>query len=406
MTTTFQSQTPDRRLSQPEFTALMATLFATVAFSIDSLLPALPTIGAALSPDDPNRAQLILSAFVLGMGVGTLVVGPISDAIGRKPTITIGIALYVVGALLCNHAQTLEFLLLARVLQGLGAAAPRIVGLALSRDLYEGREMARVMSFVMMVFMVVPAVAPMIGNGIIHLFDWRGMFYAYVVFGTVALAWLLIRQPETLPPERRRPLALSQTMSAFKEVLSSVEVRYYTAAMTVGFGQMFGLLSSMQQIFSDTFGRQQTFPYWFALMAVIAATASFINSRFVVKVGMRRIATYAYMGEAILSAVTLALFLSGVLPPTLAFAIFFIWASSVFFIAGLTFGNLNALSVQRMGHIAGTATSVIAAISTVLAVAIAGPVGLAFDGTPRAAMIGAVVCSTIAFLLMRRSERF
>lgn len=392
-----------RRLSLPEFTAMVAMLFATIAFSIDAMLPALPAIAAELSPDAPNRAQLILSAFVFGMGAGTLFAGPISDAVGRKPTIAGGIFLYVVGAVLAHYSGSLEMLLIARVIQGLGAAGPRIAGLALTRDLYEGREMARVMSFVMTVFMIVPALAPAIGAGIIAFAGWRGVFLAFVIFGLVALVWVSIRQPETLPPPQRRPLTTGNLISALREVLGNRDVRIYTAVMTLGYGQMFALLSSIQQIFGEVYGRTTSFPYWFALIAVVSAAASILNARLVMRLGMRRLATGAYLALAVFSAVAVLIFWTDMLTGWMAFAGFFIWANSIFFIAGLTFGNLNALSLQKMGHIAGMATSVIAAISTVLSVAIAAPIGQAFDGTPLPVMIGAALCSTLGYILMRRT---
>lgn len=392
-----------RRLPLPEFTAMLAMLFATIAFSIDAMLPALPAIAAELSADAPNRAQLILSAFVMGMGVGTLFAGPLSDAFGRKPVIGGGLALYVAGAVLAHFAPDLKLLLLARMLQGLGAAGPRIAGVALSRDLYEGREMARVMSFVMMVFMVVPALAPLIGTAIIAAAGWRAVFLAFILFGAVAFTWMWFRQDETLAPPERRPLTGSLILGGLREVLADRDVRLYTAVMTLGFGQMMGLLSSIQQIFDITFDRAAQFPYWFALIAAFSATASFVNSRLVMRVGMRRLAAMAYLAQAVLSAVALLLFAGGT--RLNGFAEFFVWATSVFFIAGFTFGNLNALAMQRMGHLAGMATSVISAISTVLAVAIAAPVGLAFDGTPVPAMAAALLCSGAAFLLMLRASR-
>jgi DHA1 family bicyclomycin/chloramphenicol resistance-like MFS transporter len=382
---------------------MLAMLFATIAFSIDAMLPALPAIAAELTPGDINYAQLILTAFVLGMGIGTLIVGPISDATGRKPAIAGGVLLYVIGAAMAHYAPSIELLLVARVIQGLGAAGPRIVGLALARDLYAGREMARVMSFVMMVFMVVPAVAPAIGAAIIAFAGWRGVFLAFILFGLVALSWVTIRQQETLATARRRPLSVKNLTAGIREVLSNRDVRLYTLVMSLGFGQMFALLSSIQPIFQVTFDRAASFPLWFALIAATSASASFINSRLVMRLGMRRLATRAYFGEAVFSAVMLALIGSGVLSGWVAFACFFIWANSVFFIAGLTFGNLNALALQEMGHIAGLANSVITAFATVAAVLIAGPVGLAFDGTPVPSIIGAVVCSTLAYALMRRT---
>jgi DHA1 family bicyclomycin/chloramphenicol resistance-like MFS transporter len=396
---------PIRRLGQVEFTAMLAMLFATIAFSIDAMLPALPAIAAELTPDAVNSAQLILTAFVLGMGVGTLFAGPISDAIGRKPAIFGGFVLYAAGAAIAHQAQSLEVLLAARVLQGLGAAGPRIVSLALVRDLYAGREMARVTSFVMMVFMVVPAVAPSIGQVIIHVWDWRAVFVAFVLFATVCGLWLGLRQAETLPPARRRPLSPGNIWSAAREVLTNRDVLIYTAVMTLGFGQMFALLSSIQQLFTDTYGRGGSFPQWFALIAVFSATASVINARYVMSVGMRGMCIRAYGLQVISSLIALGLVETGLLTGNAAFAVFFVWATSVFFLAGLTFGNLNALALQKMGHIAGMAASIVAAVATVGAVFIAAPVGLAFDGTPVPVMVGAALCSGLALVLMRKSVR-
>jgi DHA1 family bicyclomycin/chloramphenicol resistance-like MFS transporter len=198
--------TPQKRLSQAEFIALMGTIFATVAFSIDAMLPALPEIAAELTPEDANRAQLILTSFVLGMGIGTLVVGPISDALGRKRVILMGAALYLLGAGLALIAPSLEMILLARVIQGLGAAGPRVVSLAMIRDLYAGRAMAQIVSYAMLIFTLFPAVAPLIGAAIIAGFGWRAIFVAFLIFSVVSVGWLTLRQPETLAPEARRPL--------------------------------------------------------------------------------------------------------------------------------------------------------------------------------------------------------
>lgn len=392
-----------RRLAMPEFVAMLATLFATIAFSIDAMLPALPQIAAELVPGDVNRAQLILTSFVLGMGVGTLFAGPISDATGRKIAITGGFALYILGAVLAWRAQSIEMLLLARFLQGLGAAGPRIVSLALIRDLYQGREMARVTSFVMMIFILIPAVAPSIGAVVIAFTGWRGIFGAFIVFGLIGVLWLNLRQPETLPPERRRPLTVISLAAAAREVLADREVRVYTVVMTLGFGQMFAVLSSSQQLFSQTYGRGESFPLWFAGMALLAGTGSILNARFVVRLGMRRIAVMAYMMQTWISAAMLLLALTGALPAWAEFPAFFFWVTSVFFMAGVTFGNLNALALQRMGHIAGMAASIVAAVSTILAVVIAAPLGLMFDGTAMPLIVGVLVCSAIAWWLMRRT---
>lgn len=385
----------------PEFIGMLAFLFATIAFSIDAMLPALPDIAASLTPDNINRAQLILTSFVFGMGLGTFFAGPISDAIGRKPTITAGFAIYIAAAAVALFAQSLEMLLVCRFIQGVGASGPRIVGLALVRDLYSGREMAKITSFVMMVFIMIPAIAPSLGAGMIWLGGWHAVFIAFICFALIGGGWLKLRQEETLPPERRRPLDPAHIMSAMREVLSDKQVVLCIIVLTLGFGQMFGLLSSAQQLFGETYGKGAEFPMWFAAMALLSGTGTIINARLVMRLGMRRIARAAYLMQVVSSTLFIGFLTTDILPDMLTFPVFFIWAVSVFFMAGVTFGNLNALALQRMGHIAGMAASVVAAISTLLAVVIAAPVGLAYDGTAFPIAVATLICSALAWWLMR-----
>jgi DHA1 family bicyclomycin/chloramphenicol resistance-like MFS transporter len=391
---------PQRRLPLPEFVAMLAFLFATVAFSIDAMLPALPDIAAELTPDNVNRAQLILTAFMAGMGIGTLFAGPISDAIGRKPAIYLGAAIYIVATVVAIFAHSIEFLLAARFVQGLGASGPRIVGMALIRDLYAGREMARISSFVMMVFILIPALAPSIGAGIIWFSGWHGVFVAFILFALVGSAWLGLRQAETLPPAARRPLRIAPLSAAAREVLSDHQVMLCTLILTLGFGQMFALLSSAQQLFGEAYGKGDSFPAWFALMAILSGIGTLLNATFVMRFGMRRIAKWAYVMQTCVSSVMLVLVLADVLPAGLRFPAFFFWAVSVFFMAGVTFGNLNALALQRMGHIAGMAASIIAALSTIAATLIAAPVGLLYNGTAIPAIMATLICSALAWFLM------
>lgn len=391
--------TPTRQISFPEFVALFAMLFATIAFSIDAMLPGLIQIGQELSPGDVNRAQLVITSFILGMGAGTLIAGPLSDAYGRKTVVIWGMGLYVLASIVAAYAQSLETLLLARFVQGLGASGPRIVTVAMVRDLYAGRAMARVMSFVMTVFILVPAMAPSLGAVIIAFADWRAIFVAFIVFGVGSTLWLALRQPETLAVTDRRPLHTRTLWAALLEVLGNRSVQLFIAAMSLGFGQMFAWLSSAPQIFDEVFGRADSFPLWFAAVALFAGSASLVNAQLVMKLGMRKLATNAFAGQALVSIVALAL-VATPLPAPWDFAVFFIYMCCSFFTIGLTFGNLNALALEDMGHIAGMASAVVGSVSTVLAVIIAVPIGLAFNGTAIPAVLGVLVCSTLAYGLM------
>jgi DHA1 family bicyclomycin/chloramphenicol resistance-like MFS transporter len=394
-----------KRMGQPEFIAMIAMLFATIAFSIDSMLPALPTIAAELSPLAPNNAQLILTSFVLGMGLGTFFAGPLSDSFGRRRVIVFGAVLYCVAALAAYVAPTLETMLLARVVQGLGAAAPRVVSLALVRDLYKGRDMARVVSFAMMIFTLVPAIAPLAATGIIAAFGWRSIFLAFMVFSVISLSWLLLRQPETLTPENRRPFRAAPLWAALCEVLSHRTIVISIGVQTLIFGALFGTLSSAQPIFEVTFGRGPQFPLWFALVAVCAGFASPLNAVLVGRLGMRYLITRTLIGQIMLSGSLVALTLTDTLPAALLFPAFVVWMIGVFAMAGLTLGNLNALALEPVGHIAGMAASVTGAIATVLAVALAAPLGLAFDGTILPLITGVAVMAAVALALMLSMPR-
>lgn len=393
---------PRRTLPMPEFISVLAFVMAVVAFSIDAMLPALPQIAAELVPSDVNRAQLVLTAFMLGLGGGMLFTGPISDAIGRKATILGGFAIYIAGAVAAMLSNSIETLLLARLVQGIGAAGPRIAVLALVRDLLQGREMARVMSMVNLLFLLVPAVAPSVGQAIIAVSGWRGVFAAYVAFAIAAGLWIGLRQPETLPPEKRRPLRLGPLWAAAREALSDRDVIICTITIALGFGQMFAMLSSAQQLFVETYGLGAQFPLWFAGMALLSGIGTIFNVRLVVRLGMRRIASTAYAVQAVLAAIMLVLVSFDLIPEALKFPVFYAWAVSLFTMAGVTFGNLNAIAMNRMGHIAGMTASLVSALSTMGAMLIGAPVGLLYDGTAVPVIAAAVICSGAAYLLMRR----
>lgn len=395
---------PRRPMPFGEFIAMLALLFATVAFSIDAMLPLLAQMGRELAPASPADAQLVITIFVLGLGLGTLVAGPLSDRFGRKPVIVAGIGLYMVAACIAALSTSLEMLLLARFLQGLGAAGPRVVSQALVRDLYSGRHMARVMSFAMTIFVLVPAVAPLLGAQIGGLFGWRAIFWSFLFFGLTSATWLLIRQPETLPPSARRPLNPAALLAALSEIFGNRLVMLYLVALCFSFAPMFAWLSSISLIFEQTYARGPEFPYWFALVALLSAPASLLNARFVLRLGMQRMILIALMVQ-IMVAVLMLMLLNAELGVALEFPAFIAFMTLQFFCVGLLFGNLNALALEPLGHIAGMAASVMGGVSAMAAAVIATPVARAFDGTPVPLTIGALVCALVAIVCMLIARR-
>lgn len=397
-----------QKMNRGEFIALIAMMFATIAFSIDAMLPALPDIGQQLSPDDINRAQLILTSFVLGMGLGTFVTGPLSDALGRKRVIAGGAVIYIAAAAIAWQSSTLEVVLAARVLQGLGAAGPRVVALAVMRDLYSGREMARLVSIAMMIFTIFPAFAPLIGSGIIAVAGWRGIFLVFILFALIMVLWMIVRLPESLPRENRRPMRVTLMVQAVGEMVRHPTVRLSILVQTLCMSVLFVMISTVQQVYDVVYGRGDQFPYIFAGVALVSGSASLLNAAIVVRVGMRRIVTWSVVGQAFLSAAILLLSQGG-LPDDLMFFAFVGWQATVFFFAGTTMGNLNAIAMEPMGHIAGMAASVMGALATVGAVVLAAPVGLLFNGTlvPMAAgiLIYCLLGWGLMALMARQEER-
>ena len=396
-----------RPMHRVELVALLAMLVATVAFSIDSMLPALPKIGDDLGVSDPNNVQLVLSAFIVGMGIGTLFTGPLSDTFGRKPVVLTGAALYIFGAILGWMAPSLELLVAARLIQGLGAAGPRVVSLAIVRDFYSGREMARLMSFVMMIFTLFPAIAPMIGSGIIALAGWRGIFVGFVIFALISSTWLTIRLPEPLPPERRRPFRLRNLAEAAREMAAIPMVRLSIAVQSLIFATLFTSISLIQPVFSEVFDRADSFPAWFFAIGIFCGTSSLVNSQLVMRFGMRiivMVTLFVFVG--------LSLAMLGVramnLPPQTEFWVYIVWQGAVFYQMGLTIGNLNALAMEPLGHIAGLAASVIGATSTIFGGVAASIVAQTFGGTALPLYLASLVFSGLALplvLRMRRLER-
>jgi DHA1 family bicyclomycin/chloramphenicol resistance-like MFS transporter len=267
------------------------------------------------------------------------------------------------------------------------------------RDLYSGREMARIMSFAMMIFTIVPALAPLMGQGIIALGGWHSIFLAYILFSGLTMLWLGLRQPETLPVESRRPLHLGDLWTGTKELFTHRIILVSTALQTLTLAALFATLSSLQGIFERQFDRAESFPLWFAVIAVASMTGSLLNSRIVMTLGMRRVVTRTYAGVVVLTLIALATLGSGFMDEDLNFAMQMLWCIGLFSMMGLTMGNLNALAMEPAGHIAGLAASVISSAATVGSVMLAIPVGLAFNGTSTPLLIGVAVLVSLALLL-------
>lgn len=390
--------------ARAELIALMAMLAATIAFSIDAMLPALPEIAQALTPDAPNRAQLVVTVFVFGMGLGTLFTGPLSDSFGRKPVMLAGAALYILSAALAAQAESLEMLLIARAVQGVGAAGPRVVAMAVVRDLFAGRQMAQMVSFIMMVFTLVPAVAPSIGALMLQLGGWPLIFWAFVAFAAISGLWLWLRLPETLPVPARRPFRAAALRAAAAEMLGHPVVRLSILVQSLVFAMLFATISSVQPIYDGLFDRAESFPLWMGATALLAASGSLINAMLVLRLGMRRLVALMLQAQIAISAALLLAQVAGLAGDAL-FALFFLWQVLAFFQAGLTMGNLNAIAMEPMGHIAGMAASIIGAISTVAGALLAMPIGLLFDGTAIPLAFGVMLLALTSVGLMRAMRR-
>lgn len=385
-----------------EFVILMAMLTSMVAMSIDAMLPALSMIADDLGAKE-NEQQYVVSAFLISFGAAQMVFGPLSDSIGRKPAIYLGAFLYLLGSCLCLYSVDFSDMLLGRMLQGIGVAGPRVATLALVRDKYEGNAMARVMSLVMMVFIVVPMLAPIVGQGILLIADWRAIFYMLILLVLVAVIWLGLRQTETLLLAKRRPFSLFRIIAAVNEIFHTRMSIGYILLSGLIFSAFVGYLSSAQQIFQETYGLGETFPFYFAALASAIGTASYSNSRLVMTFGMRKLCRISLIVLCVvsLSFVGLVYVSDGVPPLPLFMGLMMV----LFFGFGILFGNSAALAMEPLGHIAGVGASVVGSISALISVPIGAFIGQQFDGTVMPLVAGFTVFSILSLCLMQWIEK-
>jgi DHA1 family bicyclomycin/chloramphenicol resistance-like MFS transporter len=387
-----------------EFVALMALLMALTAMGIDVLLPALPAIGADFGIDDGNRLQLLVYVYMFGFAAAQLVYGPLSDAFGRRPVMLCGIGLYLAGCGLAYVAGDFPTLAIARVIQGVGAASARVLTVSIVRDRFEGRDMAQVMSFIMMIFIMVPVIAPAIGGLLVAVGDWHLVFAAMVGLGVIAFAWYGARMPETMHPDYRLPLSPARVAAAAATCLSQRVTVGYATAMGLLQSCLMGYIGQAQQVFEgEVFGLGVWFPVAFALLALAIGIGSFVNARLVKRLGMRRLTHAAVIAATAAAGILVAVSLvTDGLPPLWIFGP----ALAVFNLAfALAMPNCSAMAMEPLGPIAGTASSLIGFYTTMMAALLGLAVGQSFDGTVLPLSLGFLGLCAAALVVVLWTER-
>jgi DHA1 family bicyclomycin/chloramphenicol resistance-like MFS transporter len=358
-----------KTLRMAEFVTLTALLTSLVALSIDAILPALDMLGTHLNAKNAQHQQLSVSLFFAGMAFGQLFFGPFADAKGRVPTILLGLAVFVLGSIICMLAKDMNTFLLGRVVQAFGASGPRIGALAAVRDKYSGNEMAQIMSFVMMVFIFVPMIAPILGQWVLSWYSWQALFVLFILVGIIGGCWYRFRQAETLLESNRKAISFKQLSDSLRFMLTHKQVMLYTFATGLIFGCFLAYLSASQTIFVGYYKAQTAFPYIFAVLALSIGLASYSNGKMVMRFGMHTLVRHALTGVMVFSFVLLTVvFVFNGLPPLwLLIGVLFIG----FFFIGILFGNMNAMAMEHLGHIAGFGVALVGSLSSAISVPVA-----------------------------------
>lgn len=390
-------------MSRTEFIVMMAMLMALNALAIDIMLPGLQEIGASLGVDNENHRQYIVSTYLAGLGLGQLVYGPLSDRFGRRAPMLAGLVIYILTALAAVFAPTFAILLGLRLVQGLGSASLRVITVSIVRDVYGGRKMAEVMSMIMMVFMVIPVIAPGIGQVVLFFGNWHLIFLFIAIMAIAITLWMYFRLPETLDPADVRPFTPRSIAAAFRIVLTDRIALNYTLASTFIFGALFGFINSAQQIYVGVYQLGKWFPLAFAGVALFMSLSSFVNARLVGRFGMRRLSHAALLGFTAINLVWLAIQVLG--PQPMPFALFITLFATTMFMFGWIGANFNSLAMEPLGHVAGTASSVLGFLSTVGGTIIGAIIGQAFDGTALPMIAGFSAVSIIGFVFVLIAEK-
>jgi DHA1 family bicyclomycin/chloramphenicol resistance-like MFS transporter len=388
--------------SYGEFVILVSAMTSLAALSIDAMLPTLPQIGSDLNVQNVNDRQLVISVLFLGMAVGQLFFGPLSDHTGRKPAIYAGYVIFIAGSLLSVLAINFTMMLLGRLLQGVGISSPRAVTLALVRDRYAGRAMARVMSFVMTVFILVPMLAPTFGQAVLMFSGWRAIFLSFMFLAIVTLVWFALRMPETLAQENRSSFSLQQIISTIRAILKIRIALGYTITAGLINGAFLGYLNSTQQIFQEQYALGASFPLYFAFLSLALGMSSLTNARAVMRFGMRFLigrSLFFVFGLSIL-ALGMALLTAG--HPPLWILVSYLMMT--FFGIGILFGNLNALAMQPLGSLAGIGAAVVGSLSTLISMVLGTTIGRSYDGTILPLVASIAILTGISIFIVRWTE--
>lgn len=390
-----------RELHFREFVLLCACLMAMNALSTDPMLPALPQIGRDLAIAHPNDRQFIISVYFVGLGLGSLLFGVLSDRYGRKRVLGSAMALFILSTIACASAQSFAMLLIGRASAGFFAGASRVITVGIVRDRFRGDAMARVMSLIFAVFMLIPVMAPSFGSAILLVAAWRWIFWALVILAALILAWMLVRMPETLRPENRVRITVRALLGTVGMVLRTRSSIGYMLASGVVMGGLIGFILSIQQIFFDVFHAEAMFPIGFAIIAGCMGMGSLINSRLVSRFGARRMSQGALLAFILIAAVHLAVILAGM--ETLA--TFMILQALTMLTVAFTASNFSAISMEPFSRGAGAASSFQAFLTTALSAALGSVVGSAFDGTTLPFTLGLLIFGSLSFLIVIWAER-
>lgn len=388
-----------RRPGRGELLALLSLTMAVSALAIDLMLPALGEIRSAFGMDpDSSEAAAIVTVFMVGLASAQVFYGPAADRFGRKPLLYAGFTLYALGAAGAALAPNFGLLLVSRFLWGIGSAGPRVIGLAIVRDTYRGDQMARAMSFIMAVFIVVPVLAPSVGAVILTLASWRVVFWFCVAYVAGVGVWAL-RLPETLDPADRIELRFDGIRRAVRTVVTQRTAMAYAAAMTLMFTAFVSYLATSELIVDDVFGRADRFPLIFGALAAVMGVAVLANASLVGRIASRRIVEWMLSGYVVGSLVLVVLTVAAGGKPA-----FWVFTPSLGLILGmhaLLIPNLNALAMEPMGRVAGTASALIGTVQTGGGALLGSFIDRAYDGTVTPLVAGMLVCGLLAWSLVR-----